>query len=165
MSEPLTPEFLRQLAFLAPATEEEMRQFATIARSDRAPAGVVLFREGDKLRQFSIVVSGNVAIEIIGPDRRPRRIHTVGKGELLGWSPVLGSGTMTATARAITDVQLVSLDAAAVLGVCDADPRFGYLFMKRIATAIASRLNSTRLQLLDVFGSDIPAVGTEGARA
>jgi CRP/FNR family cyclic AMP-dependent transcriptional regulator len=165
MSEPVTPEFLRQLAFLAPATEEEIRQFAAIARSEGAPAGAVLFREGDRLRHFSIVVSGNVAIEIIGPDRRPRRIHTVGNGELLGWSPVLGSGAMTATARAITDVQLVSLDAAAVLGVCDEDPRFGYSFMKRIATAIAARLNSTRLQLLDVYGSEIPTVGSEGVRA
>jgi CRP-like cAMP-binding protein len=165
MSEPVTTEFLRTLAFLAPGTEEEIRQFAAIARSERAPAGAVLFREGDQIRHFSIVVSGNVAIEIIGADHRPRRIHTVGKGELLGWSPVLGSGAMTATARAITDVQIVSLDAAAVLSVCDQDPRFGYLFMKRIATAIAARLNSTRLQLLDVYGSEIPTIGMEGAKS
>jgi CRP/FNR family cyclic AMP-dependent transcriptional regulator len=165
MSEPITAEFLKELAFLAPATEEEIRQFAAIARTERYPTGAVLFREGDKLSHFSIVVSGNVAIEIYGPDRRPRRIHTVSTGELLGWSPVLGSGAMTATARAITDVQLVSLDAAAVLKVCDADPRFGYTFMRRIATAIAARLNATRLQLLDVFGSEIPTIGSEGATA
>jgi CRP/FNR family transcriptional regulator, cyclic AMP receptor protein len=165
MSEPITPESLKSLAFLAPATDEEIRQFAAVARAEHYPTGAVLFREGDQLRHFSIIVNGTVAIEIYGPDRRPRRIHTVNTGELLGWSPVLGSGAMTATARAITDIHLVAIDASAVLTVCDVDPRFGYLFMRRIASAIAARLNSTRLQLLDVYGSEIPIVGSEGVRA
>ena len=165
MSEPISPEFLKRLAFLAPATDDEIRQFAAVAAFETYPAGAALFREGDRLRHFSIIVSGTVAIEISGPDRRPRRIHTVSTGELLGWSPVLGSGAMTATARAITDIQLVALDASAVLTVCDADPRFGYLFMRRIAIALAARLNSTRLQLLDVSGGEIPTVGSEGVRA
>jgi CRP-like cAMP-binding protein len=68
---------------------------------------------------------------------------------------------MTATGRALTDVRVVVLDAPAVLELCDKDPRFGYLFMKRTAAALAARLNHTRLQLLDVFGIEIPAP-TEG---
>ena len=70
---------------------------------------------------------------------------------------------MTATARAMTDVQTVALDARAVLEVCDVDPRFGFQFMRRIAASLAARLKSTRLQLLDVFGSEIPAIASEGA--
>lgn len=162
MSEPTSPELLRRLSFLASATDEVIQQFAVLARVERFPAGSVLFREGEKHTHCSLVLSGTVAIEINGPDRRRRRIHTVEEGELLGWSPVLGSGVMTATARAITDSELVLLDASAVLQVCDRDPRFGYSFMKRIAIAIAQRLNSTRLQLLDVYGNEIPA---EGVRA
>jgi CRP-like cAMP-binding protein len=158
MSGPITPEFLKGLAFLAPASDDEARQLAAVARAEDYPPGAVLFREGDHLSHFSVVVSGTVAIEISGPDRRPRRVHTVGPGELLGWSPVLGSGAMTATARALTGVRAVALDAAAVRAVCDADPRFGYVFMKRVAAAIAARLGATRLQLLDVFGTEIPAV-------
>ncbi|HSQ54722.1 MAG TPA: cyclic nucleotide-binding domain-containing protein, partial [Gemmata sp.] len=115
--------------------------------------------EGAPVDHFWIVVEGNVAIEIQGPDRRPRRIHTVGPGELLGWSPVLGSAAMTATARALSDVRVVALHASGVLSICDTDARFGYLFMRRVAAAIAARLSATRLQLLDVFGTEIPAVG------
>jgi CRP-like cAMP-binding protein len=162
MSAPITPEFLMGLAFLAPATDDEARQLAAVARADDYPAGAVVFREGDRFGHFWVVVTGNVAIEIYGPDRRPRRIQTVGPGELLGWSPVLGSGAMTATARALTDVRVVALDAPGVRAVCDADPRFGYLFMKRVAGAIAARLSATRLQLLDVFGTEVPVV-EEGA--
>jgi CRP/FNR family cyclic AMP-dependent transcriptional regulator len=164
MSEPITAEFLKQLAFLTPATDEELGRIAAVARAESHPSGAVLFREGDRVRYFSIVVQGKVAIEISGADRRVRRILTVSAGELLGWSPLLGSGVMTATARAITDVVLVAIDSQAVLAVCDVDPEFGYRFMRRIAIAIASRLNSTRLQLLDVFGSEIPTVGEAGVR-
>jgi CRP-like cAMP-binding protein len=165
MSEPVTLEGLRRLSFLRPATDEELQQLVTVARGEGFAAGTVLFREGDRLLHFSIIVSGIVAIEILGPARRLQRIHTVREGELLGWSPVLGSGAMSATARAVTDVNLISIDASAVLAVCESDPRFGSLFMRRVAAAIASRLYSTRLQLLDVFGGQLPVAEAEGAGA
>ncbi len=165
MSEPIAPEFLRTLAFLSPLTDDEAHKLAAHARSEEYAAGAVLFREGDRLHHFCIAVAGQVAIEILGPDRRLRRIQTVGAGELLGWSPVLGPGEMTATARALTNVRVVAFDARAVVAVCEADPQFGYLFMKRVAAAIASRLNATRLQLIDMFGGEIPAIPAEGGSA
>jgi CRP/FNR family transcriptional regulator, cyclic AMP receptor protein len=64
---------------------------------------------------------------------------------------------MTASARALTDVRVVALDARAVLDLCDQDPRFGFQFMRRTAAAIAARLSATRLQLLDVYGHELPA--------
>lgn len=154
MNESLTPEYLRTLAFLAPATDDELRQLVPAARIEQYPAGSVLFREGDELFEVFILTAGSVSLEIDGPDRRPRRIQTIGPGELLGWSPLLGSGPMTAGARATSEVRVISLDSRVLLGVFDADPRFGYHFMKRTAAAIAARLTATRLQLLDVYGSD-----------
>jgi hypothetical protein len=156
MSEPISPAALQPLSFLAGATDEEVRRLAEAANWAHHPAGSVLFREGEKVTGLWIVVTGNVAIEIVGPERRSHRIHTVGDGELLGWSPVLGTGPMTATARALTDVHSVAIDAGAILAMCEADPRFGYLFMRRVAAAIAARLHSTRLQLLEVYRSELP---------
>jgi CRP-like cAMP-binding protein len=157
MNKAITPESLKGLAFLATATDDELHQLAAVARIERHPAGAVLFREGDRLGHFYIVADGHIAIEIHDPVHRRRRIHTVDPGELLGWSPILGPAPMTATARALTDVRVVALDAPAVLELCDRDSRFGYLFMKRTAAAIAARLHTTRLQLLDVFGIELPA--------
>jgi CRP-like cAMP-binding protein len=109
-----------------------------------------------------VVTAGTVALEVNGQDHRPRRFQTVGPGELLGWSPLLGPGPMTATARALTDVTVVALDAPAVLALCDRDPRFGFQFMRRTAAAIAARLAATRLQLLDVFRYELPAPAEGG---
>jgi CRP-like cAMP-binding protein len=162
MNETVTPEFLKALAFLGPASDAELRQLAPTARVEQYPVGAVLFREGDHLPQVFIVVAGTVALEITGTDHRPRRFQTVGPGELLGWSPLLGSGPMTATARALDAVRVVVLDARAVLNLCDQDPAFGFQFMRRTAAAIAARLGATRLQLLDVYKHAIPVIPEDG---
>ncbi|MBA4189871.1 MAG: Crp/Fnr family transcriptional regulator [Planctomycetaceae bacterium] len=164
MTETITPAFLKTLAFLAPATEDELRLLMPAAQVEQYPAGTSVFREGDHLSHIFIVTTGTVALEISGPDYRPRRIQTVGPGELLGWSPLLGTGAMTAGARATTQVRVVAIDAKALLEVCEADPRFGYQFMRRTAVAIAARLNATRLQLLDVYGTELPHAVVGGRR-
>jgi CRP-like cAMP-binding protein len=162
MNETVTPELLRSLAFLAPATDDELRVLVPVTRIEHHTADTVLFREGDQLPHVFIITAGTVALEINGVDRRPRRFQTVAPGELLGWSPLLGSGPMTASARALTDVKVVAIDAKAVLDLCDQDPKFGFQFMRRTAAAIAARLSSTRLQLLDVYRHELPALPEGG---
>ena len=90
---------------------------------------------------------------------------TVGPGELLGWSPLLEQTRLTASARTMTPVEAIELQGGQLLALCHHDPRFGYVFMRRAALALAKRLNATRMQLLDVFGADMPLVhpgGREG---
>lgn len=162
MTDAVSPEFLGTLAFLAPATPEELRLLAPAARLERHATGTVLFREGESLARVFVVTEGTLGLEVVGKDHRPRRFQTVGPGELLGWSPLLGPGPMTATARAVTEAAVVALDAAAVLALCDSDPRFGFQFMKRTAAAIAARLSATRLQLLDVYRHELPTPSEGG---
>jgi CRP-like cAMP-binding protein len=160
MSEPITPEFLKALAFLAPATDAELHQLVPAARVESFAAGSVLFREGEHSPSVYIVIAGTVALEVIGRDHRPQRFQTVSAGDLLGWSPLLGSGPMTSSARALTDARVVVIGAKAVLELCEQDPRFGFQFMRRTAAAIAARLSSTRLQLLDVYKHELPTAPT-----
>jgi CRP-like cAMP-binding protein len=163
MNEPVTPEFLKTLAFLAPATDEELRALVPAARIETHPSGTVLFREGDLSTRVFIVTGGTVALEVIGANHRAQRFQTISAGELLGWSPLLGSGPMTASARALTDVRVVVIDAKALLQLCDQDPRFGFQFMRCTAAAIAARLSATRLQMLDVYRAELPTVPPGGA--
>ena len=96
------------------------------------------------------------------PGRGCTTIQTIGPGELLGWSPVLGSPLMTATSRVLAPATLVALNAGQILAVCEHNPRFGMEFMRRTAQALAVRLNATRLHLLDVYRQDLSFVALEG---
>jgi CRP-like cAMP-binding protein len=161
MAEPDLLERLRPLRFVEGIPEEDLKRYAAVARLEEYPAGAVVFREGQQLTRIFLVSEGNIALEVRPPGEPARRLHTVGPGELLGWSPVLGGGPMTATARAMALTRLVAFDAAQVLAQCHHDPRFGFLFMKRTAEALAARLNATRLQLLDVFRDQLPVIADE----
>ncbi len=156
MNEVVTPGLLKALAFFTPATDDELHLLIPATRVEQYSTGAMLFREGDQLPHVFVVVAGTVALEVSGPDHRSCRFQTVGPGELLGWSPLLGGGAMTASSRAVTDVKVLAIDAKAILAVCDQDPRFGYQFMRRTAAAIAARLSATRLQLLDVYKHELP---------
>jgi hypothetical protein len=56
-------------------------------------------------------------------------------------------------ARAIEPVRAVALDGDAVRAKCEDDPRLGFELMRRFAHLATGRLQSTRLRLLDVYGT------------
>ncbi len=152
---------LRGIQFLRDLTDDLIDQLADVARIVDFPAGSVIFRQGEAATTLYLVVRGNVSLEICAAGVGCKRILTVGSGELLGWSPVLEQGRLSATARTISATQAVAFSGAQVLALCEQDPRFGYEFMKRAALALAKRLNATRLQLLDVFGTQMPTAADE----
>ena len=81
------------------------------------------------------------------------RFYTADAWEVVGWSSVTPSVRQrTASATAVTDCLLGGTDAEKLRQLCDQDHDFGYLVMRRIANIVASRLMTTRLQLLDIFG-------------
>jgi CRP-like cAMP-binding protein len=161
MTETNAADTLRGIQFLRDLSEELIEQLAGVARVVEFPAGTVIFRQGDVASTLYLVVEGNVSLEVCAPGVGCKRILTVGPGELLGWSPVLEQGRLTATARSISATQTVAFSGPQVLAICEQNPRFGYEFMKRAAMALGKRLNATRLQLLDVFGTQMPAAADE----
>lgn len=58
-------------------------------------------------------------------------------------------------AVAVLPTSAVELDAEAVRALCDADPAVGYLLAGRVLMAVADRLYSTRVRLLDVYGPPV----------
>jgi CRP-like cAMP-binding protein len=156
-------KLLCDLSFLDGAEQVTCRTLADVARVQDIAADTVLFREGQEAGAVFLVVSGQLALEIASPNRGRLRFQTVGPGELLGWSPLLGQPRMTATARALTAAQVIRLEAGPLLKLCEEQPRFGMEMMRRVATALSRRLAATRLHLLDVYRQELPvSSGTEG---
>jgi CRP-like cAMP-binding protein len=154
-------EQLRQVRFLRDIDDEYLEQIAEVAQLVEFPVGKVIFREGEPLAHFFLIVSGSVSLEICAPGVGCKRIHTVTDGDILGISPVLEQARLTATARTLSSTVAVQFNAGQVLTMCEHNPRFGYEFMRRAALALAMRLSGTRLQLMDVFGSTLPTFPQE----
>lgn len=147
---------LRSIRFLLDVSDDLISRLAGICRVVDLPEGTTIFREGQPAKFLYLVVEGQVALEICASGVGCKRIMTLGNGDLLAWSPVLEGERLTATARTLAPTQMVEIDGPQLVKMGEDDPRLGYEFMKRAALALAKRLNATRLQLVDVYGSQLP---------
>ena len=78
-------------------------------------------------------------------------VLTLEAGDLLGWSGLVDSTQVTATAIAVQDTRAIALPADRLKALCQEDHDIGYEIMRRVAVALSRRLVATRLQLLDMF--------------
>lgn len=126
---------------------------AGCGKNVRFNPGEYLFREGQEADQFFAVRHGKVAIEVLVPARGPVTLQTLSVGELVGWSWLFPPYRCQFDARASEIVRATAFDGACLRKKCDADPALGYELMKRLAHIVSDRLETTRLQLLDIYGN------------
>lgn len=156
MSEKEFLDTLSEIGFLRGIDRQYLEQIAAVAKLVSFPEGHVVFREGGPASKLYLVVRGSVSLEVSTSGAGPKRIVTVGEGELLGWSPVLEQTRLTATARTLSPTEAIEVSGGQILTLCTHNPQFGYEFMRRAALTLAQRLTATRLQLLDVYGAELP---------
>lgn len=142
---------LQDLRFSAGMPPEVLRQFAAQSTVRHVTGGAILFREGEITRDLYLVQDGLLALEMKVPGRGNVRLLTVGPGEMVGWSSLLDEGTMTTSAVAIEESELIVASAERLRQLCEQNHEFGYHLMRRMAAALSKRLVATRLQLLDLF--------------
>ena len=73
---------------------------------------------------------------------------------MLGWSWLFPPYRWHLDARAIEAVRAVAFDGACLRQKSIDDHELGYELMRRFAEVIVSRLQATRMQLLDVYHDD-----------
>jgi CRP-like cAMP-binding protein len=134
-------------AFLPHFTAAHVKKIAQAAQLQEYQAGDEIFREGDHSPCIYIVLKGEVGLEFRVSRLGTVHVLTVGPGELLGWSPLLGGAPMTATARAETRCRLAALDAAQINALAEQDTRFGMEFFRSTSAALAQRLYAARTEI------------------
>ncbi len=114
--------------------------------------GKYIFHEGKSANKFYMVLSGNIALEVLmANDRDPIIINIVGKGNLLGWSWIFPPYRWRFDAHALTDVEAIQFDGMYIRKRCEEDNSLGYELMKRYALLLQERLDSLRSQNPDLY--------------
>ena len=80
-------------------------------------------------------------------------LDTARDGDVVGWSWLVAPYRWTFDALATEETSVIAFDGACLRGKCEADHELGYVLMQRFAQIILDRLQSARLQLLDVYGT------------
>lgn len=138
--------------FFAGLSEPHLALLTGCASNVAFDAGDLIFREGQPADRFYLLRHGRVGLEIFAPAGGPLTIETLEEGEVLGFSWLFPPYKSRFDARALTLVRALSLDGACLRRKCEEDKALGYELVTRFAALVIARLESTRLQLLDVYG-------------
>jgi CRP/FNR family transcriptional regulator, cyclic AMP receptor protein len=111
-----------------------------------------IFREGEEADHFYILREGKVAIEIPVGHRNGIVIETIGPEDVLGWSWLVAPYRWRFDARVIEPTRAIALDAKCLRGKSEQDHELGFELLSRVLQVVEQRLQSTRMQLLDICG-------------
>jgi CRP/FNR family cyclic AMP-dependent transcriptional regulator len=145
-------EIVAEQPFFAELERRFQRLVGGCASNARFRAGEYLFHEGGGADRFYIVRHGRVALEVKAPGKGALTLGTLGEGEIVGVSWLVPPYRWSYDARALEEVRAIAMDAACLRGKCEADHDLGYEMMKRFMPILIQRLQSARLQMLDVYG-------------
>jgi len=144
---------LAEHPFLKGLEPRYLKLISGCASNMRFKAGQYLFHEGEEANNFYVIRQGNVALEIHGPKGPSIILQTVGEGEVLGWSWLVPPYRWHSHARAVELTRAIALDGKCLRAKSEEDHNLGYELLRRFCHIIVERLDATRLQLLDVYGT------------
>ncbi len=139
--------------FLRGLSQPDIQLVTGCASNIRFAEGDYLFRDGEEANAFYIIRQGRVTIETFVPQRGPVMIDTYGEGDVLGWSWLVPPYTWHFDARALELTRVIALDGRCLRKKCEEDHSLGYELLKRFTKIIEERLETLRLQLIDVYGA------------
>lgn len=111
----------------------------------------VLFEQGDPAENLFAVVSGEVVVNFKPDDGPIITVAHVKPGSIVGWSAALGSRRYTSSAVCPTCTRLLRVRGDDLRRLCLQHPETGEIFLDRLATIIAERLNSTHDMVLSLL--------------
>jgi CRP/FNR family transcriptional regulator len=127
------------VAALSALAPEAVRRLQALVPMD-VPAGTVLFRPGDAVKGYVIVLDGRIGVHLIGPTGRDILLYDVvpGKSCIQSTLGLLGGDDYTAEAVADRPTRLVLLPRATFLDLLGTDAAFRTL----VFAAFAERMQS-----------------------
>jgi len=117
-------------------SKKDLQRIAQIADELDLRAGKVLIQEGERGREFFIIVSGEVEVR-----RKGRKVATLGPGSFVGEMALLSKAPRNATATAVTPLNVLVITDRAFLGLLDKMPGLSL----KVARALAERVGANEL--------------------
>ena len=124
-------ESLKRAPLFADLSRKELVQLARLSDDVEVPAGRVLCKEGDRGREFFVLVEGEVDVA-----RNGRKVAALGPGDFVGEISLLEQTPRTATVIAKTPLRFFVLTPKEFQQVLDENPSVE----RKILRALARRV-------------------------
>jgi CRP/FNR family transcriptional regulator, cyclic AMP receptor protein len=143
---------LADVPLFAALDDDAAQVLSTALTTRQVPRGHVVFNEGDAGDRLFVVLDGKVKISRTASDGRENLLTVLGPGEMFGELSLFDPGPRTATATAVTDSTLASLDHDDLRPLLLERP----VVAVHLLRALAQRLRRTNEAMADLVFSDVP---------
>ncbi len=148
----VTDEVLRQAPLFNGLDDDASGALESSMSAVSLRRGEILFAEGDEGDQLYVVFEGKIKLGRRSGDGREYLIAILGPGQMFGELSFFDPGPRSATATAVTDVELRSLGHSALNPVLQSHPDVAYALLNQLA----GRLRRTNEVVGDLVFSDVP---------
>jgi len=126
-------DLIRSVPLFEHCSKKDLQQIAQTADEIDLRAGKVLIEEGERGREFFVIVSGEVEVR-----RKGRKLATLGPGSFVGEMALLSKIPRTATVTAVTPLDVLVITDRAFLDLLDKVPEL----WPKVAQALAERVGA-----------------------
>ncbi len=148
----MTDDVLRQAPLFSGLDADAAHALENSMTASAMKRGEVLFNEGDEGNQLYVVTDGKVKLGRTSADGRENLLAILGPGQMFGELSFFDPGPRSATATAVTDVELMSLGHDALSPVLAEHPDVALALLHQLA----GRLRRTNEVVGDLVFSDVP---------
>ena len=110
-------ELLRAVPLFANCSKAELQRIASLADELDLSDGATLIREGERGREFLVVVEGTVSVT-----KRGKKVRDLGAGDFIGEIALISDVPRTATVTATSPVRLLVVTDRAFRGLIEEMP-------------------------------------------
>ena len=128
-------ELLKKVPLFSKLGKNQLHEVAQIADEIDLPAGKEMATEGDRGREFFVLLGGEAAVTKGG-----QKINTMKEGDFFGEIALVTKMPRTATVTATTDVDVLVITERAFDGLLKKTPEIGQAVAEALAERVAPEL-------------------------
>jgi CRP/FNR family transcriptional regulator, cyclic AMP receptor protein len=125
-------ELISQVPLFARCSKQELQELASAADEIDLPEGKVLTREGDRGREFFVLLDGTAEVKQAG-----KTIRTLGPGDFLGEIALISQEPRTATVTTTSPVQALVITDQSFAALLDHLPSVERTVLEALADRLA----------------------------
>ena len=144
---------LKSIVLLNHLNDLMLEKLSKITLMQEYEAGRYIFKEGEYAEFLYAVFDGKVGLEVEKSANQPIQVSSVVRGYTFGFSALVDTDEKkyTTSAKALTNAKVFLWKGSDLEKLFYQDYEMGFLFMKRIAKLIKTRLQIRNVQSLNIY--------------
>ena len=151
----VSTELLRRYPLFAGQSHYMLEEIAMISGEVMKEKDEWLFQENEDANKIYLVLDGAVALTLYvhlnGSGQHLSSSHSLGKGEIIGWSSIIPPHQYKVGAMAVKASHLLEINALPLRQLLDDNPEYGYHFLRQIAEVVSERYMLINIQILSLM--------------